>query len=144
MHTQLLAATTAPLLPTWAAAALVALTLIVLIVVTRRIGHSLKDWSLASALSEEITYKVSDGTVTREETRLEPSVSRYVALFGLVGILVLFIAFGLMLIWAAASGLDIGENAEHFSQYLLYGVVLFAPYAVNKLSSIGEMFGPRR
>jgi Na+-transporting methylmalonyl-CoA/oxaloacetate decarboxylase gamma subunit len=75
-----------PLLPEWAAVALVLLTLTILLVAMRRISHSLKDWSLGSALSEEVTYKTSDGTTTREETKLEPSVSRYVALYGLVGI----------------------------------------------------------
>ncbi len=145
MHPGILATTgVTPLLPEWAAIALVLLTLTILLVTMRRISHSLKDWSLGSALSEEVTYKTSDGTTTREETKLEPSVSRYVALYGLVGILVLFIAFGLMLLWAAAEGVDIQAKAEQFSQYLMYGVVMFAPYAVNKFASLGEMFGSRR
>lgn len=145
MHPGILAtAGVTPLLPEWAAIALVLLTLTILLVTMRRISHSLKDWSLGSALSEEVTYKTSDGTTTREETKLEPSVSRYVALYGLVGILVLFIAFGLMLLWAAAEGVDIQAKAEQFSQYLMYGVVMFAPYAVNKFASLGEMFGSRR
>lgn len=145
MHPGILATVgVTPLLPEWAAIALVLLTLTILLVTMRRISHSLKDWSLGSALSEEVTYKTSDGTTTREETKLEPSVSRYVALYGLVGILVLFIAFGLMLLWAAAEGVDIQAKAEQFSQYLMYGVVMFAPYAVNKFASLGEMFGSRR
>lgn len=134
-----------PSSPEWAAIALVLLTLTILLVTMRRISHSLKDWSLGSALSEEVTYKTSDGTTTlrgdqaraeREplrrplRARRDPGAVHRIRTDAAVG---------------RRRGRRHQAKAEQFShQYLMYGVVMFAPYAVNKFASLGEMFGSRR
>lgn len=73
-------------------------------------------------------------------TRMVASSSRLIALLGLIGILALFLGFGLVLIWQVARGAAVKDAIDSISDYLLYGVVMFAPYLVNKFSSVFSTF----
>ena len=66
------------------------------------------------------------------------------ALLGLMGILALFMACGVIMLWRIAMGGTVTDDAKAYSEFLFYGVVMFAPYMVNKFSSVFEKFGPQR
>lgn len=123
-----------------------------LIAVMLRLSSSAK-WSLVDALSEEgeTTLLDAQGNPVRDAngvivkiTRPLASSSRLIALFGLMGILALFMGCGITLLYHVANGDDVAKNAEAYASYLAYGSVLFAPYVVNKFSSVFEKFGPPR
>lgn len=123
-----------------------------LIAVMLRLSSS-PGWSLVDALSEETEVTLTDaaGMPIRDAagnivkvTKLLASSSRLIALFGLMGILALFMGSGIALLYQVASGSDISKTAEAYASFLVYGAVLFAPYVVNKFSSVFEKFGPPR
>lgn len=111
-----------------------------------------RKWSISDALSEdtEVTLLDANGKPVpdangqpQKVTKLVASSSRLIALLGLIGILSLFFIQGLIFFWKSAHGEAISQPAADFSRYLLYGMVMFAPYIVNKFSSIFTSYGPR-
>jgi hypothetical protein len=123
-----------------------------LIAVMLRLSAS-PGWSLVDALSEEVEVTLTDaaGLPIRDAagnivkvTKPLASSSRLIALFGLMGILALFMGCGIALLYQVANGSDITKTAEAYANFLVYGAVLFAPYVVNKFSSVFEKFGPPR
>ena len=102
-------------------------------------------WSLVDALSEESEQTATNaaGEATTA-VRMIASSSRLIALLGLMGILTLFMGCGAIMLWILGKGGNVKENAESYSTFLMYGVVMFAPYMVNKFSAIFEKFGPPR
>jgi hypothetical protein len=113
----------------------------------RRLAEPTSKWSLAEALSEEADVTVNDangmpytvgGTVVKK-TELAASTSRLIAFIGTIAILFLFIGFGVILIFEYGRTGKV-DNAEAVGKYLLAGLTLFAPYVVNKFSSV---FAPK-
>lgn len=125
----------------WVIALILVVFVGTLLVVMMQLSAS-SNWSLADALSEETEVTETKDNLTKNVTKMMASSSRLIALLGLMGILALFIGNGITLIWQLAKGGDVARNAEAYSTYLMYGVVMFAPYAVNKFASIFERFGP--
>jgi hypothetical protein len=118
-----------------------------------RAALSNSSWSLNDALSEEAELDLLDSNgrpildasgKPLKSVRLVASSSRLIALLGLIGILSFFLANGLILLWQSAHGVKIDDQWQGFANYLLYGIVMFAPYVVNKFASIFESFAPRR
>lgn len=105
-------------------------------------------WSLADALSEEADVPVTDAAgqpvigangaaVTKPQ--LAASTSRLIAFVGTIGILGLFLGFGAIIMCQYGKSGSI-TNADAIGKYLLGGLTLFAPYVVNKFSSV---FAPK-
>ncbi|HEU0220786.1 MAG TPA: hypothetical protein VFR34_01055 [Paracoccaceae bacterium] len=110
-------------------------------------------WSLADALSESTEVTLIDAAgqpvpgpdgKPLTVSRMVASSSRLIAILGLIGILSLFVMQGLILIWQSAHNQPIAAQAADYAQYLVYGSVMFAPYVVNKFSSVFQGFGPGR
>lgn len=117
-----------------------------------------KTWSLADALSEDVelsaTEEIKDtsngvDTVIKKPLyddagkpqlvkEMKASSSRLIALIGMLVILFMYIGFGSLLL------LDFGHNGKisnpdtlsEIIKFLIAGMTLFAPYLVNKVSSL--------
>lgn len=118
-----------------------------------------KTWSLADALSEDVDV-TAEGTVpaagaavgappaqsppTKVVTTLQASSSRLIAFLGSIVILFLFLGFGLVAIYHFATTGTLPSSTSSVKDYLLTGLALFAPYAVNKFSSLFEGLSPKK
>ena len=109
-------------------------------------------WLLSNALSEgvELTEMDKDGNPVMDAakkplmvTKLQPSSSRLVALMGMIVILMMFLAFGSFAIFAFAKTGEMPSSIDQVVKFLLSGLTLFAPYAVNKFSKLFEGLAPR-
>jgi hypothetical protein len=116
-------------------------------------------WSLTDALSEEVTLTQMDAEgkpvlapsplpspgapevapVPLTVTTLKASSSRFIALIGTISILMLYIGFGLASLDKFVTDSKIPEMAET-TKFFYAGLVLFAPYIVNKFSSVFSFF----
>jgi hypothetical protein len=129
---------------------------IVILVALATVRSSLMNstWSLADALSEEadITpldasgkpYTGPDGKalITSE---LRASSSRFIALIGLIGILLLYLGFGLEVLFRFGNGDPVpADTINTIEQMLLYGAIMFAPYIANKFSSVFDWLKPSK
>lgn len=105
-----------------------------------------QSWSLAAAVSEEIQvtaleidgknikYK-SDGT-QEMLTKLGASSSRLIAFLGTLVILGLFIGFGIFALVEFGKTGKMPSGMGDAIKFLVGGLTLFAPYAVNQFSGI--------
>jgi hypothetical protein len=115
-------------------------------------------WSLADALSEEtqLSYysretATDDGkgntTVEREIakdkdgkpvllTELRASTSRVIALMGMMVIVFLFVGFGVFAMYSFGATGALPDSMDTLIKFLAAGMTLFAPYVVNKFSSL--------
>jgi uncharacterized membrane protein len=110
-------------------------------------------WSLSNALSEgiELTEMDEDGKPIMDAsnkplmvTKLYASSSRMVALMGMIVILLMFLAFGSFSLFAFAKTGEMPKSINEVVKFLIAGLTLFAPYAVNKFSKLFEGLGPKR
>lgn len=111
------------------------------------------NWSLADALSEEAEVTAIDkatGQPIREGdkevmvTDLRASSSRLIAFMGMLVILLMFLGFGTFaMYWFAKTG-KMPEGMNDVINFLVAGLTLFAPYVVNKFSSLFESLAPKR
>jgi hypothetical protein len=116
--------------------------------VARRLGATATHWSLADALSEEADLTVPDAAgfpytvngVVIKKTELAASSSRLIAFMRMLAILFLFLGFGAFILWGFAKTGAMPASAGDITKYLLGGMTLFAPYIVNKFSSV---FAPK-
>lgn len=114
-------------------------------------------WSLTDALSEatEVTATVINAA-GQAEPRLDPSgkpvlvtemrasTSRLIALMGMMAIMLMFLGFGAFTLYAFAFSGTVSPSMEDVIKFLVAGLTLFAPYVVNKFSSIFESLSPRK
>jgi hypothetical protein len=100
-------------------------------------------WSLANALSEESDLTVLDtnnlpysvnGAVVKE-TVLVASTSRLIAFLGSTAILALFLGFGDFALWDFGTTGTLPDSLKDAITFMVSGLTLFAPYAVNKASA---------
>lgn len=121
------------------------------------------EWSLAKALSEEVEVAMMKTNATTGEKEpvmktnkkteeeepvtikeLCASTSRLVAFMGMIVILLMFIGFGTFaLYWFAKTG-KMPASIEKVVSFLVAGLTLFAPYAVNKFASAFESLTPKK
>ncbi len=109
-------------------------------------------WSLADALSEqvELTEKKIDGNLLMENNqpvlikKMQPSSSRMIALLGTVAILFLFLSFGAFALFHFAQSGQMPDGINRVVTFLTAGLILFAPYIVNKFSNAFEALSPKR
>ncbi|MGE3935130.1 MAG: hypothetical protein AB7F67_17850 [Rhodospirillaceae bacterium] len=114
-------------------------------------------WSLSDALSEphEVTC-TTVGAAGHPEPRLDPagrpvlivemraSTSRLIALMGMIAILLMFLGFGAFALHRFATTGRMPEDMDDAINFLVAGMTLFAPYAVNKFSELFKNLAPRR
>lgn len=110
-------------------------------------------WSLADALSEEVSLpswkETTDaaGVKTREPVldkdqkpilvpEMRASTSRVIALMGMVVLLFMYIGFGVFALFGFGRTGQLPKEIEGVVSFLLAGMTLFAPYVVNKFSSL--------
>jgi len=113
-------------------------------------------WSIADALSEEVQLPVIEeitdnaGIKTRATKydkdnkpilvpELRASSSRLIALMGMIAILFLFIGFGVFAVFSFGSTGLVPEGIERVVNFLVAGLTLFAPYLINKFSSLFQV-----
>ena len=109
-------------------------------------------WSLSNALSEgiQLTEIGEDGKPIMDKsnkplmvTKLYASSSRMVAFMGMIVILLMFLAFGSFALFAFAKSGEMPSSIDQVVKFLLAGLTLFAPYAVNKFSKLFEGLAPK-
>jgi hypothetical protein len=141
--------------PPWLLYLLVAIILVGMAVVVNWIRSGLVKsvWSLSDALSEEVAlpiYKESvdaSGKLVKDQIfdsdhkavlapQLRGSTSRLIALMGMVAILILFVCFGAVGVYAFGQTGTLPNGIEKVVGFLMTGTALFAPYALNKLLSV--------
>lgn len=118
-----------------------------------------KTWSLADALSEETEATAAGTTLVAGGAAGAPPVqpatsplvttslassSRLIAFLGSIVILFLFLGFGLVALYDFATMGTLPPSTSSVKDYLLTGLALFAPYAVNKFSSLFEGLTPKK
>lgn len=117
-----------------------------------------QEWSLADALSEDVALsavtevketKNGIDSVTKTplydaagkpvlETVMKASSSRLIALIGMLVILFMFVGFGslILLDYGMTGEISSPESVGEIIKFLSAGMTLFAPYLVNKFSSL--------
>lgn len=127
--------------------------LVALLMIRAAVGQS--SWSLADALAEEteVTARIKvDGEwqdrldekgkpVTVVEMRA--SVSRLIALMGMIAILLTFLGFGAFALFRFGMTGDMPDGTDDVVDFLLAGMTLFAPYVVNKFSALFDGLAPK-
>ncbi|MDM9625891.1 hypothetical protein QTL95_08285 [Rhizobium sp. S152] len=136
--------------------AVVAAAVLVSMMLCYRSLQEARDWSLTDALSEDVTLTRTDqagnpvdalggalpaGQLPLNVTVMKASSSRFIALVGTVAILMLYVGFGLACLYRFASGNDIPDMTKG-ANFFYSGLVLFAPYLINKFSSAFSIFKP--
>jgi len=141
--------------PSWFVYAVIGLivlaALVAMLIVRASISSS--NFSLGEALSEEaeLTATDKDGQPIADAsgkpvaiTRLVGSTSRVIALMGSIVLMVLFIGFGSFVLYYFGTGQGAPKDTEEVIRFLVAGLTLFAPYAVNKFASLFEGLAPKR
>ena len=96
--------------------------------------HASGTWHLGDALAEEAEV-TNDAGVTI--SKMMPSTSRLIAFFGMIMLLFLYLGFGAFALYFFASGKPI-PDVNDVCKFLLGGMALFAPYAVNQVRAAVE------
>jgi hypothetical protein len=114
------------------------------------------NWSLADALSEEADIAFSqklDGISTaRFDDNMKPimitelcaSSSRLIAFAGLIALLMMFMGFGVFVLYFFAMGGGVPPGLDQGYKFLLAGMTIFAPYIVNKFASVFDWIVPNK
>ncbi len=143
----------------WFIYAIVGIVLVasVLSMLMIRAALTVSAWSFSDALSEptEITATEPDAAgVPRIKldaagnpmmvTQMRASTSRMLALMGAIVILLMFLGFGAVALFSFASTGELPPSMERVVNFLLAGMTLFAPYAVNKFAKVFESLAPKK
>ena len=120
--------------------------------VRRSIEYS--HFSLGDALSEEGQVTVMDRDATGHEiprigsdgkpvtvTVMVGSISRVIALLGTIALMILFIGFGIFVMYYFATGQGVPRDLDKVVNFMIAGLTLFAPYVVNKFSALFDTLG---
>lgn len=114
------------------------------------------NWSLADALSEETEITaVRTNAAGQEEpvieagkpvlvTVMRASSSRLIALMGMIALLLMFLGFGSFTLYHFAATGEMPSGTDKMIDFLVAGMTLFAPYFVNKFSSLFEGLSPKK
>jgi hypothetical protein len=127
--------------------------LVSLLMIRAAVGQS--SWSLADALSEETEVtariKVEGEWQDRLDAEGKPitviqmraSVSRLIALMGMIAILLTFLGFGAFALFHFGMTGDMPRGTDDVVSFLAAGMTLFAPYVVNKFSALFDGLAPK-
>jgi hypothetical protein len=109
-----------------------------------------KTWSLSDALSEETEVSsIVDGKPQINAATNEPvtvilmmaSTSRLIAFMGMLVLILMFVGFGSFALYGFAVSGTLPASIDQVGKFLLAGMTLFAPYAVNKFAGVFESLG---
>jgi hypothetical protein len=95
-------------------------------------------WSLAEALSEDVDLSIDDSANPGKKltiARSKSSMSRLIALMGMMAILILYVCIGAACIWSLVQTGKFPDSALQGAAFLTSGMSLFVPYIVNKAAS---------
>jgi hypothetical protein len=95
-------------------------------------------WSLAEALSEQTTVSVDDPANPShkiDRTISKSSMSRLIAMMGMMAILILYISIGCACLWTLTQKGTFPDSALQGAAFLTSGISLFIPYVANKATS---------
>lgn len=104
-------------------------------------------WSLSDALSEETEVSsIVNGVPQINPANNEPvtvilmmaSTSRLIAFMGMLVLILMFVGFGSFALYAFAASGALPPSIGEVGKFLLAGMTLFAPYAVNKFAGVFE------
>ncbi len=122
-----------------------------------RAALTVSTWSFSDALSEptELTAVEPDAAGIKRikldatgqplmATEMRASISRVIALMGTLVILLMFLGFGSIALYSFANTGTLPDSMDRVVNFLLAGLTLFAPYAVNKFSKIFESLSPKK
>jgi len=114
------------------------------------------NWQIGDALSEEVEinleFRDKDGNADIKVDKsdkpltakvLRASVSRLIALMGMMVILLVFLGFGIFALYSFANTGMMPESTDKVIKFLAGGLTLFAPYVANKFSGIFDSFAPK-
>jgi len=144
--------------PTWFTYTVIAFVLVGILIAILCIRGALGNstWSISDALSEEadVTAMIGPPDAPRPFldasqkpvtiSQMRASSSRLIALMGMIVILFMFIGFGTFSMYYFAQHWELPDSIDEVVKFLLAGLTLFAPYVVNKFSSLFEGLSPRR
>jgi hypothetical protein len=102
--------------------------LLLLMLAVVGIGLAKGQWSLREALSEKPLVHPREGAPI-----LLPSTSRFIALFGLLGIVTILLGVGYAITWNLLIYHKPPDNLSEIDSFLLGAASLFAPYIANQL-----------
>ena len=120
-----------------------------------RAALSNTNWNLGDALSEEVEISLTTNADGKKEVRLDASgkptmvtemsasVSRLIAMMGMMVILFMFIGFGTFTLYSYSMTGEMPLSTDMVIKFLAGGLTLFAPYLVNKFASIFETLSPK-
>jgi len=144
--------------PSWFTYTVIAVAFagIIISILLVRVALANSTWSIADALSEEADVTAMTGPpdaprplldsnqkpVTISEMRA--SSSRLIALMGMIVILFLFMGFGAFAMYYFSQHWDLPPSIDEVIKFLVAGLTLFAPYLVNKFSSLFQALSPQR
>jgi hypothetical protein len=104
------------------------------------------NWSLSDALSEETDITATNpqngapvldsGGKPVKITELRASSSRLIALMGMISIVIMYLGFGIFTLFGFAKTGEVPSSIDTIIKFLVSGLTLFAPYVINKFSSI--------
>jgi hypothetical protein len=135
---------------------IITLSVVIAMLLFYRSLHEAQNWSLTDALSEDVAVTKTDqsgnpvdaignplavGQLPITVTLMKASSSRFIAMTGTVAILMLYVGFGLACLHRFADGGEIPDMSKG-SNFFYSGLVLFAPYMVNKFASAFSIFKP--
>lgn len=111
-------------------------------------------WSIADALSEEADITLTDVSgkpipnasgQLQTTSQLRASSSRLIALIGLIAIVFVYLGFGLAVLQRFISDniLPSKSDFQSITTFLFAGATMFAPYIVNKFTSVFDWITPK-
>ena len=95
-------------------------------------------WSLAEALTETTTEKVADPQnpgQTMLRTTSKSSMSRLIAMMGMMAILILYVCIGCACVWTLTQEGKFPDSALQGAAFLTSGISLFVPYVASRASA---------
>ena len=143
----------------WFVYTLIIVIFIIAFVALGLVRRSIEDsrFSLGDALSEEGQLTVMEKDAAGHDmprigsdgkpvtmTVMVGSISRVIALLGTIALMILFIGFGTFVMYYFATGQGVPRDLDKVVNFMIAGLTLFAPYAVNKFARLFDMLGPRR
>lgn len=135
---------------TYSVIGIVVVGAIVSMLLVRAALTATKTWSLSDALSEETEVSsIVDGKPQINTATNEPitvvlmmaSTSRLIAFMGMLVLILMFVGFGSFALYGFAVSGTLPASMDQVGKFLLAGMTLFAPYAVNKFASMFESLG---
>jgi hypothetical protein len=109
------------------------------------LAHSAnKGWSIADALSEEVQLSKSKDEPLVLVTEMKASSSRFIALIGMIAILIVYVSFASVLLVMFGQTCAVPAAIDKVYWFLVSGAALFAPYAINKFASLFDALLPKK